>query len=209
MAEFDAATQAAKERHYRICGEVVWEWNELHKLFGYVFTTLLGTNNIAVAPALWHTPGSDKAQRDLLRTAVEWADGVGASRRDRLHWALKQADRLGPLRNDIVHGVGGILITEDGMSTHLSSGANSFRRVLNRDRVDTPFHDLAAALCEDLRRLQRFVLTIWRTFSPPVGSGRSPRYFQPRSLALVAEGIARTHLPPRRKRTGTARRAAA
>lgn len=75
------ATQAAKERHYRICGEVVWEWNELHKLFGYVFTTLLGTSNIAVAPALWHTPGSDKAQRDLLRTAVEWADGVGASRR--------------------------------------------------------------------------------------------------------------------------------
>jgi hypothetical protein len=200
LSAHEVATRAAQERHFKTCGEVVWEWNELQVIFGYVFTHLLGPNNIALAPALWHTPSSDKAQRDLLRTAVEWADGVRPSHRDRLKWALDQAGKLAPLRNDIVHGVGGFLISEDGLTTHLSSGRNSFRRVMKHARIDTSLHELMGALCDDVRRLDRFVTEVWRCMRPDDGiRKRAPRYPQMLSLSMIEQGMARTHVPTVRK----------
>lgn len=196
----DLARDAAKERHFKITGEVVWEWNVLHRTFGYVFTHLLGENQWHVSNALWHTPSSDKAQRELLKTAVEWADGVRAPHRERLLWAIEQADKLSTYRNDIVHGHGGFLINDKGLTTHLSSGQNSFKRVLKHLRIDTPFHDLADALCDDLRRLEHFVAEVWRRMRPMDDKIKaSPRRPVMRSLALVDAGLKRTHVPPVRK----------
>jgi hypothetical protein len=198
----DVARDAAKERHLIVTGEVVWEWNALHRTFGYVFIALVGDSQPHVANALWLTPGSDKAQRDLLKTAVEWADGLREVDRERLSWALDQTDRLGAHRNDIVHGYPGFLITENGMTTHLSSGQNAFRRVLKQQRIDTPFHELMAALCDDLRRMERYVGELWRRCLKPIDGTRNvaPRRPVLRSLALVDAGYKRTHIPPTRKR---------
>lgn len=154
-SEKDAARDAAMQRHFMVTGEVVWEWNALHRTLGYIFMCLLGDRQTHVSNALWLTPGSDKAQRDLLKTAVDWADGLREVDRERLGWVLDQADKLGAHRNDIVHGYPGFLITENGLTTHLSSGQNSLRRVMKQQRIDTPFHELMAALCDDLRRLER------------------------------------------------------
>ncbi len=193
----DLERDAARERHLKVTGEVVWEWNGLHRTFGYVFTTLLGEHQTHVSNALWLTPGSDKAQRDLLKTAVEWADGVRAPHRERLIWALDQVDKLATYRNDIVHGHAGFLISEDGLTTHLSSGQNSFKRVLKHQRIDTPFHELMGALCEDLRRLDNFVAEVWRRMRPVEGPNRpSPQRPTIRSLALVDGGHKRTHVAP-------------
>ncbi|MDZ4320249.1 MAG: hypothetical protein U1A07_15645 [Phenylobacterium sp.] len=123
-SEMDAARKAAMQRHFMVTGEVVWEWNALHRTLGYIFMSLLGDRQTHVSNALWLTPGSDKAQRDLLKTAVDWADGFREVDRERLGWVLDQTDKLGAHRNDIVHGYPGFLITENGLTTHLSSGQN-------------------------------------------------------------------------------------
>ena len=179
---------------------MVWEWNALHRTFGYVFMHLLGKSQWHVSNALWHTPTSDKAQRELLKTAVEWADRVRPPHRERLLWAIEQADKLSTYRNDIVHGHGGFLIGENGLTTHLSSGQNSLKRVLKHAKIDTPFHDLMSALCDDLRRLERFVAAVWRCMTPlDEKTKASPRRPVIRSLALVDAGHKRTHVPPVRK----------
>ena len=167
-----AQEQVVKERHFKMCGEVVWEWNELHRSFGYVFSVLLGENNFHVSNAIWHTPTSDKGQRDLLKTAVEWADGVRQPHRERVIWAIEQADKLSTYRNDIVHGHGGFLIDEGGLTTHLSTGKNSFKRVMKHARVDTPLHELMAALCDDLRKLQYFIDEVRRCMRPIEGKAK-------------------------------------
>lgn len=195
----DLARDAARERHLKVTGEVVWEWNALHRTFGYVFMTLLGDRQSHVSNALWLTPSSDKAQRDLLKTAVEWADGVRQRDRERLIWALDQADKLSTYRNDIVHGHPGFLISEKGLTTHLSSGQNSFKRLLKHQRIDTPFHELMGALCDDLQRLDHFVAEVWRCMRPVDGAKKpSPRRPTIRSLALVDAGHKRTHVPAAR-----------
>lgn len=197
----DAARHAAMQRHFIVTGEVVWEWNALHRTLGYVFMSLLGDRQSHVSNALWLTPGSDKAQRDLLKTAVDWADGLREVDRERLGWVLDQTDKLGAHRNDIVHGYPGFLITENGLTTHLSSGQNSLRRVLKQQRIDTPFHELMAALCDDLRRLEQYVGELWRRLKPLDGVRKAaPRRPVLRSLALVDAGYKRTHIPPNRKR---------
>jgi hypothetical protein len=193
----DLERDAAKDRHLKVTGEVVWEWNALHRTFGYVFMTLLGDHQSHVSNALWLTPTSDKAQRDLLKTALEWADGVRAPHRERLIWALDQADKLSTYRNDIVHGHAGFLISKDGLNVHLSSGQNSFKRVLKHQRIDTSFHEPMAALCEDLRRLEHFVAEVWRRMRPSEGpKPPSPRRPTIRSLTLVDAGHKRTHVAP-------------
>ena len=158
----DADRDVAMQRHFLVTGEVVWEWNALHRTLGYIFVSLLGDGQGHVSNALWLTPGSDKAQRELLKTAVDWADGLCEVDRERLAWVLDQADKLGAHRNDIVHGYPGFLITETGLTTHLSSGQNSLRRVMKQQRIDTPFQELLAALCDDLRRLERYAGELWR-----------------------------------------------
>jgi hypothetical protein len=190
----DLQSEAARERYLKLTGEVVWQWNQLHRTFGYVFISLLGDHQTHVSNALWLTPGSDKAQRDLLRTAVEWADGVRPTHRERLDWALDQADKLSTYRNDIVHGHPGYLLSLDGVNVHLSSGQNSFKRVMKHLRIDTPFHELVAALCDDLQRLDHFVAEVWRRMRPVDGVSKpSPRRPVMQSLALVQTGHKRTH----------------
>ncbi len=200
-SEKDAARDAAMQRHFMVTGEVVWEWNALHRTLGYIFMSLLGDRQTHVSNALWLTPGSDKAQRDLLKTAVDWADGLREVDRERLGWVLDQADKLGAHRNDIVHGYPGFLITENGLTTHLSSGQNSLRRVMKQQRIDTPFHELMAALCDDLRCLERYAGELSRRLKPVDGKRKpAPRRPVLRSLALVDAGYKRTHIPPVRKR---------
>lgn len=207
-AEKDAARDAAMQRHFMVTGEVVWEWNALHRTLGYIFMSLLGDRQTHVSNALWLTPGSDKAQRDLLKTAVDWADGLREVDRERLGWVLDQTEKLGAHRNDIVHGYPGFLITENGLTTHLSSGQNSLRRVMKQQRIDTPFHELMAALCDDLRRLERYAGELWRRLKPVDGKRRpAPRRPIMRTLALVDAGFKRTHVPPARRRPKTKKNA--
>jgi hypothetical protein len=195
-ARHDLAREKARQNHLKVTGEVVWEWNALHRSFCYVFIFLLGRNQMQLGNALWHTPSSDKAQRELLKSAVEWADGISAPHRERLIWAIEQADRLSTYRNDIVHGHAGFLIDEKGLTTTLSSGRNSFKRLVKHMKIDTPFHELMGALCDDLRRLDHFVTEIWRGMEPQDGkTKRSPRRPQMKSLALVDAGHKRTHVP--------------
>ena len=124
--------------------------------------------------------------------------------RERLGWVLDQTDKLGAHRNDIVHGYPGFLITENGLTTHLSSGQNSLRRVMKQQRIDTPFHELMAALCDDLRRLERYAGELWRRLKPLDGKRKpAPRRPILRTLALVDAGFKRTHVPPARKRSKT------
>jgi hypothetical protein len=84
-------------------GELVWASNFCHSRFQLVFSSLIGTEDLDVGDQLWHSMGSDKAQRGALRALAQKRLPAGSRLLRNVLWAVERGDRLGEQRNDAVH----------------------------------------------------------------------------------------------------------
>ncbi len=116
--------EAAFEEYYLAVGKVARAWNTLHEYLGQLFVTVSGSDKvwteptaIKVALAIWYSVKSHRAQRDMLRAAVNansgrWDELPKAL--DDLKWLLDRADELAEHRNDVVHAPCSIYILDWG-----------------------------------------------------------------------------------------------
>ena len=85
-------------------GWLVFEWNRLQEAMCELFADFSHDREIAFA--VWHTAQSDRAQRKMLRAAVE-ADQLSAPSqvrfREDIHWLLEKIDALAGRRNGALH----------------------------------------------------------------------------------------------------------
>ena len=102
------AVEAAFEEYYLAVGKVARAWNSLHEYLGQLFVTASGANWTQpwVALAIWYSVKSDRAQRDMLRAAVNAKSGrwekLPKALND-LNWLLDRCDELAEHRNHAVH----------------------------------------------------------------------------------------------------------
>jgi hypothetical protein len=100
--------EAAFEEYYLAVGKVARAWNTLHEYLGQLFVTASGASWTQpwVAQAIWYSVKSDRAQRDMLRAAVNAKSGRWEKlpkALDDLNWLLDRCDELAEHRNDAVH----------------------------------------------------------------------------------------------------------
>jgi hypothetical protein len=102
------AVEAAFEEYYLAIGKVARAWNTLHEYLGQLFVTASGADWTQpwVAQAIWYSVKSDRAQRDMLRAAVNAKSGRWEKlpkALDDLKWLLDRCEELAEHRNDAVH----------------------------------------------------------------------------------------------------------
>lgn len=92
-------------------GLLVIEWNDMCESFGTLFADIMHPQE-AISPralAVWNAIGSDKVQRDMLRSSAKaWgqipeAAKVAPSLSDDVEWLCGRADALSDHRNNLVH----------------------------------------------------------------------------------------------------------
>ena len=101
-AQFDRAfTPVAVE-----IGHLARNWNALHENMGLIFSAMISPDRKALLLAVWHSPPSDRTQREMLRAAL------GRWRLERPHlsavsneieWLLNKTEELSGKRNDALH----------------------------------------------------------------------------------------------------------
>jgi hypothetical protein len=99
-------TIAPFEAYVAAVGKVAHEWNHLHEQLGMLFAILSGVKR-EVALAIWYSVKSDRAQRDMLRAAVNATNPERSIKLpkapDSLKWLLDRADEVAEARNNAVH----------------------------------------------------------------------------------------------------------
>jgi hypothetical protein len=105
--EVDAATAAFKP-YFTALGEVAHAWNHLQEEFAHLFCIVAGLDN-SMGSAIWHSLVSDRAQREMVRAAVnvaasdeDWVKKFPQVRGD-IEWALDKADCIAERRNRAIH----------------------------------------------------------------------------------------------------------
>ncbi len=92
-------------------GLVASGWNMLQESLGKLFAAVLSSVPPDVSLAIWYSEPNDRAQRRLLRAAVnagalshtKQAQKLPSSARDDLLWLLEKADNLGAHRDQALH----------------------------------------------------------------------------------------------------------
>jgi hypothetical protein len=87
-------------------GWLVYEWNRLQEALAELFATIVTPNNVRVGFAIWHELTNERAQRDILRAAIDARQLLETPKPrayDDIAWILKQLDALAGRRNDAVH----------------------------------------------------------------------------------------------------------
>jgi len=92
-------------------GLVASSWNNLQESLGSLFASVLSTVPIHVSFAIWYSEPNDRAQRRLLRAAInagaldhtKQASKLPPSAKDDLLWLLEAADKLGVRRDQALH----------------------------------------------------------------------------------------------------------
>jgi hypothetical protein len=64
----DEELEAAFAPYINAAGQVVHSWNQLQESLGKLFAAITGKASMALA--IWHTPHSDRTQRDMLTAAI-------------------------------------------------------------------------------------------------------------------------------------------
>jgi hypothetical protein len=99
--------KAAFEAYVAAVGKVAHAWNYLHEKLGTLFVVVSGAEKEVVALAIWYSVKSDRAQRDMLRAAVNATNSERSERMPRaaddLKWLLDRANELAEERNNAVH----------------------------------------------------------------------------------------------------------
>jgi hypothetical protein len=92
-------------------GFVATSWNVLQESLGALFASVLSNIHVHVALAIWYSEPNDRAQRRLLRAAInagaldhtKQASKLPPHAKDDLLWLLESADTLGSRRDQALH----------------------------------------------------------------------------------------------------------
>jgi hypothetical protein len=100
--EIERAQQARKP-YVIALGELVIAWNSLQENLADLFWVITGVSNGAIPLAIWHSTNNDRAQRQMLRAAVEAAFAKEKKIKDDILWLVDRANALADQRNDAIH----------------------------------------------------------------------------------------------------------
>jgi hypothetical protein len=104
-------------------GRVAHEWNYLHERLGALFVAVTGMErNLALS--IWYSVKSDRAQRDMLKAAIDATNSQRSEKRPEapvdLKWLLDRANELAEARNDAVHAPCSLYIGGSGSEMRAS-----------------------------------------------------------------------------------------
>jgi hypothetical protein len=101
----------------REVGKLVASWNQLQERLGELFWTIVRRDRPGIALAIWYATKSDRAQRDMLRAAIEASPTEGSlteqSKSD-IKWLLDRSEELANQRNDAIHAPIAFYTDQDG-----------------------------------------------------------------------------------------------
>ena len=102
------------------------EWNHLHEKLGELFAVVIDAERV-VALAIWYSTESDRAQRKMLKAAVNanparWKAFPKAT--DDLKWLLDRTEEVAEHRNNAVHPPPPSGSERSGLSASKFLGAN-------------------------------------------------------------------------------------
>jgi hypothetical protein len=109
--EFMTEIRQRFSEHLRALGQVAHSWNYLQEQLGALFAIVLADTHNPVSLAIWYSEPNDRAQRRLLRAAINAGaldhirepKRLPASAKDDLLWLLSEADKLGARRDQALH----------------------------------------------------------------------------------------------------------
>lgn len=103
----DSYTELPYRPYALAIGQVVLSWNDLCAVLAGLFWTVMGGGYSDIPLAAWNAHPSDRAQRLMLRAAVNAYFGVyapsHATAADDLDWLLVEAGKLEDIRNNVIH----------------------------------------------------------------------------------------------------------
>jgi hypothetical protein len=102
----DDVLEAAFAPYINAVGRVVHHWNQLQESLGKLFAAVTGKGNMALA--IWHTPHSDRAQRDMLTAAIfatptETWESYSATAMADILALVSVANNVADRRNNAIH----------------------------------------------------------------------------------------------------------
>jgi hypothetical protein len=111
----DDLVKAKMEPYLIALGKVAHAWNYLQEALGQLFCAVTGLESDNTGQAIWHSVTNDRAQRDMLRAAI---NATGHKRlnsdlpkaKDDINWLLDKANTVAEQRNNAVHGPMGLSI---------------------------------------------------------------------------------------------------
>jgi hypothetical protein len=95
-------------------GKLVIEWNSLQENLLLIFCEIVTHKVGGPATAVWHSTTNDRAQREMLRAAIEtnfiqsqvqktYPHKISQELKDEYDWLLSQANTLANQRNNAIH----------------------------------------------------------------------------------------------------------
>jgi hypothetical protein len=100
--------QEAFDAYAVAVGRVSVVWNHLHQTLGWFFAMVTGGDGDLILAA-WGSIENDRAQREMLRAAINAANSERWKQTPKapadLFWVLGRADALSDVRNDAVHAL--------------------------------------------------------------------------------------------------------
>ena len=180
-------------------GRVVYAWNLLHEHLGALFARVVGGHDSKVTMAVWYSPTNDRAQRDLLRSAVTAANSDPAWKRlpemarTDLLWALDRINELGSKRDDAIHApteLDASILKEGEMAAAILSGHRRVKNLVGKNLL-TEF-DFLENYAHVLRRFIQQATNALNADNPTWPERPKPPDRQPKK-ALLAR---RRPLPP-------------
>jgi hypothetical protein len=135
----DAAMKIIFEDYALALGKVAYASNYLHERLGFLFSIVAGTSR-EIAAAVWYSSDSDRAQREMLRTALSasppdrWTPRLPTARDDLL-WLIEESNKFANRRNDAVHApcILSIQAPEATMAASPFSGHQRAKNLLGKD----------------------------------------------------------------------------
>jgi hypothetical protein len=103
-------------------GQLAKEWNSLHEHMGLIFSYMVCGFPRPIPLAVWHSPPSDRTQREMLRAALgPWTVDNPALRRiaNEVKWVIDETERLSGKRNDALHAPIQALMNADTFQFHV------------------------------------------------------------------------------------------
>jgi hypothetical protein len=154
--------QEAIDAYTRAVGRVSVAWNFLHRTLGELFAVVIG-GDAELVLAAWHSLANDRAQREMLRTAIKAASPKRWKQTPKapadLLAVLKRADELSIVRNDAIHApvmlhIGAEMVEVD---VALHTIGKRERRLLDNAARGRKLLDEFAKCEQDVDALSRFV----------------------------------------------------
>jgi hypothetical protein len=134
-------------------GRVAHSWNFLQEKLGQLFVAVLPTAPTLAVLAIWYSEPNDRAQRRMLRAAINasalkgWRpNGLPDSAEDDILWLLKEADELSGRRDEAIHTPA--VLQTDHTGTEMAAAFYSGNPMAKR--------------LEGKKLLEEFALSTWR-----------------------------------------------